>query len=161
MSFSLYRISCCSTLSVWLILCGILPRNPPVYWLFNIAIGIDWATQAKNIGLASGFFEDGRTRIDEVTIGSNDTGPGGTILKWTKQCKSILIALEAPLDWLVELGKALNIHEAGRPIMVEPNQLFHPEADRSIREKIGKQPLDIGSDRIARTAHAALLLLEV
>ena len=60
-------------------------------------IGIDCATQAKKIGLASRFFEDGRTRIEEVTIGSNYIDLVGTIVKWTKQCGSTLIALDASL----------------------------------------------------------------
>jgi predicted RNase H-like nuclease len=123
-------------------------------------IGTDCATQAKNIGLAFGFFEDGKSKIEEVTIGSNDIDLVSTIVEWTKRCESTLIALDAPLGWPMELGKALNMHEAGKPINIEPNQLFRRETDRFIKKMIGKQPLDVGADRIARTADAALRLLE-
>jgi predicted RNase H-like nuclease len=123
-------------------------------------IGIDCATQSKNIGLACGFFEDGKTKIDEVAVGSNYVDLVGTVVEWTKRCESTLIALDAPLGWPMELGKALNMHEAGKPINIEPNQLFRRETDRFIKKMIGKQPLDVGADRIARTAYAALRLLE-
>jgi hypothetical protein len=37
--------------------------------------------------------------------------------------------------------------------------MFRRETDRFIRTKLSKTPLDVGADRIARTAHAALRLL--
>jgi predicted RNase H-like nuclease len=123
-------------------------------------IGIDCATKAKNIGLAYGFFEKEKAQIDEVTICSNDIDLVGTIVEWTKRSEYTLIALDAPLGWPVDLGKSLNIHEAGKPIKIEPNQLFRRETDRLVKTNIGKQPLDVGADRIARTAHSALSLLE-
>ena len=49
--------------------------------------------------------------------------------------------------------------EAGDPIRDNANLLFRRGTDRFVKERIGKQPLDVGADRIARTAHAALRLL--
>jgi hypothetical protein len=43
---------------------------------------------------------------------------------------------------------------------VEANHLFRRLTDQFIKSKIGKQLLDVGADRIARTAHAALTLLD-
>ncbi|TQE98739.1 MAG: DUF429 domain-containing protein [Spiribacter salinus] len=40
------------------------------------------------------------------------------------------------------------------------HDLFRRATDRFIRERIGKQSLDVGADRIARTAHAALEMLQ-
>jgi hypothetical protein len=37
--------------------------------------------------------------------------------------------------------------------------MFRRETDRFIQRTLGKTPLDVGADRIARTAHAALRLL--
>jgi predicted nuclease with RNAse H fold len=37
--------------------------------------------------------------------------------------------------------------------------LFQRATDRRIKDDIGKQPLEVGADRIARTAHAALEIL--
>jgi hypothetical protein len=51
-------------------------------------------------------------------------------------------------------------HAAGQPIVTEPNSFFRRETDRVIQERLGKTPLDIGADRIARTAHSALMLLQ-
>lgn len=38
--------------------------------------------------------------------------------------------------------------------------MFRRTTDQFIKQHIGKQPLDIGADRIARTVHAALSFLE-
>jgi len=50
-------------------------------------------------------------------------------------------------------------HRAGDYLPALPNQLFRRETDRFTHRQIGKLPLDVGADRIARTAHAALNLL--
>jgi hypothetical protein len=42
---------------------------------------------------------------------------------------------------------------------VKANAMFRRYTDRFIQEKIGKTPLDVGADRIARTAYSALTLL--
>jgi len=122
-------------------------------------IGIDCATQAKNIGIALGFFENGKAQIDKVIIGSRNISIVDTIAGWIPISQNTLIAIDAPLGWPKNLGEELQTHEAGKPIQVESNLLFRRETDKFIKEKIGKQPLDVGADRIARTAHAALRLL--
>ena len=38
--------------------------------------------------------------------------------------------------------------------------MFRRETDRFIKRRLGQQSLDVGADRIARTAHAALALLQ-
>ena len=53
----------------------------------------------------------------------------------------------------------LSGHRAGEPIHTAPNDLFRRETDRFIQRTLGKTPLDVGADRIARTAHAALRML--
>jgi hypothetical protein len=68
-------------------------------------------------------------------------------------------ALDAPLGWPADLGRSLHSHKAGAPLQLGPNILFRRETDRVVKASIGKQPLDVGADRIARTAHAALDLL--
>jgi hypothetical protein len=83
-----------------------------------------------------------------------------TVADWMKRVPSTLIALDAPLGWPVDLGRALQNHEVGAPISVEANRLFRRDTDRFVRERIRKQSLDVGADRIARTAHAALEFLQ-
>jgi hypothetical protein len=55
----------------------------------------------------------------------------------------------------VTLGK----HNAGDEISTAANAMFRRHTDRFVQERIGNIPLDVGADRIARTAHAALAFL--
>jgi uncharacterized protein (DUF433 family) len=57
------------------------------------------------------------------------------------------------------MGAELSRHRAGEPIVVAANDLFRRTTDRYIQRYYGKTPLDVGADRIARTAHAALRFL--
>jgi len=45
------------------------------------------------------------------------------------------------------------------PIAEHADMLFRRETDRIITTRCGRRPLDVGADRIARTAHSALALL--
>jgi hypothetical protein len=64
-----------------------------------------------------------------------------------------------PLGWPAALAETLAGHTAGRVVRGDPHLLFRRDTDRFVKAAIGKQPLDVGADRIARTAHAALGLL--
>jgi hypothetical protein len=70
-----------------------------------------------------------------------------------------LLAIDAPLGWPEPMGKALVGHVAGAPIEPTAHDLFRRATDRFVKARLGKQSLDVGADRIARTAHAALHLL--
>ena len=67
--------------------------------------------------------------------------------------------MDAPLGWPTLLSRSLVKHRAGEKIAIAPNDMFRRETDRFIKEKLRKNPLDVGADKIARTAHAALRLL--
>jgi predicted RNase H-like nuclease len=123
-------------------------------------IGIDCATRDKRVGLALGAFDDGAAQIEQVLVGSMLDSVIDTVADWTTRAPSTLIAPDAPLGWPADLGRALHAHEAGAPVYQEPNLLFRRETDRVVKASIGKQPLDVGADRMARTAHAALRFLE-
>jgi predicted RNase H-like nuclease len=82
------------------------------------------------------------------------------VARWASEAEgSVLIAIDAPLGWPRSMGEALATHRAGEEVMVAPNDLFRRATDRHIQRRLGKTPLDVGADRIARTAHAALRLL--
>jgi hypothetical protein len=123
-------------------------------------IGVDCATQPRKVGLALGSYEDGAACIEQVLVGSMVTSVVERVADWTKRTPSTLIALDAPLGWPADLGRALHEHEAGVPVAVEANRLFRRTTDRFVKKVTGKQPLDVGADRIARTAHAALGFLQ-
>jgi predicted RNase H-like nuclease len=81
------------------------------------------------------------------------------VVDWIADDPRVLLAMDAPLGWPAALGDALAAHRAGDFLPVEPNQLFRRATDRFTHHQVGKLPLDVGADRIARTAHAALALL--
>ena len=81
-------------------------------------------------------------------------------MEWVQQRGTpTLLALDAPLGWPGPLADALANHYAGAEFDAEAHDLFRRATDRFIKQRIGKQPLDVGADRIARTAYAALTLL--
>jgi hypothetical protein len=138
-------------------------------------IGIDCATRANKVGLALGTFFEGRTAVDQVRLGAPKDPPSDIVAEWVKQNGGpVLLALDAPLGWPAPLAQALSRHRAGAELPYDPHQtfrsedelrqradlLFRRETDHYVFERTGKRSLDIGADRIARTAHAALALLE-
>ncbi len=118
-------------------------------------IGIDCAVQSSNIGIAIGRVVDGVPVVERLYAGDKD--PAAIIAEAISA--PALLAFDSPLGWPGDLGTTLAAHRAGDPVSVEPNTLFRRETDRFVKQAIGKQSLDVGADRIARTAHAALKLL--
>lgn len=125
-------------------------------------IGIDCATQPKNVGLARGVWhDDGRLpQLEAVAAGAAVASIAETIVAWLPRNGRGLLAIDAPLGWPAPLGDHLHGHEAGEPLAPAANELFRRETDRVTRRETGKLPLDVGADRIARTAHVALRLLQ-
>lgn len=123
-------------------------------------IGIDCATDARRVGLALGCTEGSRPRILETETGGRARSVADVVAGWIPAQGPTLLALDAPLGWPSKLGDALFHHAAGMPIDEDPNQLFRRVTDRVVKQEIGRLPLDVGADRIARTAHAALRLLQ-
>lgn len=121
-------------------------------------IGVDCATDPKNVGLACGFWQKERLRITDVTNGQIHV-PEEIISTWISASETCLLAIDAPLGWPQDFGYTLAGHTAGMPLGAEPNQFFRRETDRFVQRTFGKVPLDVGADRIARTALSALKLL--
>jgi hypothetical protein len=122
-------------------------------------IGIDCAVQDKNVGLALATFDGGEAHIDLVAVGVKEGSVVDIVADWISGNSPALLALDAPLGWPKGLRQALRGHKAGKPIRVEPDKMFRRETDLFVKCKFGKTPLDVGADRIARTAHRALELL--
>jgi hypothetical protein len=115
----------------------------------NTIIGIDCSTNPRKLGLCRATVSADELVVEEVV--TRAIHPIDLIYSWIKESPS-LIALDAPLGWPVDLGKNLAGHSAGEAIPLEGNQLFRRATDRFIKNKLGKQSLDVGADRIARTA---------
>ena len=126
-------------------------------------IGIDCATQPNKIGIALSKLENDHLIIQHVQRGNENASTipeiAGLLGKWMADSKPTLLALDAPLGWPVGIRRALRHHQAGHPVRVERCQMFHRVTDQFVEQKIGKRPLEVGADRIARTAHVALELL--
>jgi predicted RNase H-like nuclease len=124
-----------------------------------IVVGIDCATDPKKVGIALADCDERRCALVAVELGECQELLARKIASWLPSSGPVLLALDAPLGWPASLGPALVQHVAGEPVAQNPNLLFRRGTDRFIKAEIGKQPLDVGADRIARTAQAALRLL--
>jgi hypothetical protein len=125
-----------------------------------VLIGIDCATQDSRIGLARGSLVEDRVIVDEALVCGKERSATQHVAEWLADAGDrALLAIDAPLGWPAPLGASLVTHRAGDEISVAANQLFRRTTDRFIQERLGKTPLDVGADRIARTAHAALRML--
>jgi predicted RNase H-like nuclease len=121
-----------------------------------IIIGVDCATQKKNTGLSFAVYKEGRCYLQKSQTAIGERSVAETIASWLAGYESFLLAMDAPLGWPARLGEKLHVHTAGETLDGEANSLFRRMTDKYVKEKIGKTPLDVGADRIARTAHTAL-----
>jgi hypothetical protein len=126
---------------------------------FVTLIGVDCATDPRKVGLACAEWDGEAVRIIQTTAAGTHDRPVDIVARWLPARGACLLALDAPLGWPEPFGRRLAAHRAGDPLP-EPDRLFfRREADRFIASKTGRRPLDVGAERIAHTALAALRLL--
>jgi len=123
-------------------------------------IGVDCAAQAKNTGLAYAIPEGEKLAVHDARCASNDATASSIIRDWVRDSRHVLLALDAPLGWPTAFSHALATHRAGEPLRPTAHVMFRRMTDDLISERLGKRPLEVAADRIARAAHAALRLLE-
>ena len=123
-------------------------------------IGVDCAVDSRAVGIALAEL-NGVVDVRDVRAGLRD--PWGQVADWllAPGGAHAVLALDAPLGWPAPLGEGLRNHTAGAPVLTDAHALFRRTTDLFIREMTGKRPLDVGADRIARTAHAALSGLDL
>ena len=119
-------------------------------------IGWDSAVEARKCGLAFGGLTSRGLEVESVETGLSDKALTSAIADQIIRDEPCLLAIDAPLGWPSGLGEALGSHKAGGALPHLSNDLFRRSTDRFIKKTTGKQPLDVGADRIARTALAAL-----
>ena len=124
-----------------------------------LIVGIDCATLATKTGLSLAEYEDGVLTIRDCIVGRSKLSVAELIHPWLKSAKVALIALDSRLGWPATMGSALSQHTAGVPIPMDSNDLFRRRTDSVVRREIGKNPLEIGADRIGRTAVTALAMI--
>ncbi len=113
---------------------------------------------AKNVAVAAGEVAHGRLRVTNA-VQSGEQSAADAICGFVAGDDRTLIAFDAPLGWPDALGRVLADHRAGERIGAHGHALFRRRTDIVVKAETGQQPLDVGADRIARTAAAALTLL--
>ena len=126
----------------------------------TVLLGVDCATQPNKTGLALSELRGGKVVISRCGVGSRSRSTADTILSWLHGCDDVLFAFDAPLGWPVALGDELHRHRAGQGLAAGSDALFRRAADESVHPRLGKLPLEVGASWLARTAVAALQLLE-
>lgn len=123
-------------------------------------IGIDCATKDERIGVARAYATFSECVVEEARSCSKGEPAATVVSRWLHGSDRAIIAIDAPLGWPEPLGHSLIRHVAGETLAAKANEMFRRKTDDFIATTIGKRPLDVGADRIARTAHAALRLLD-
>jgi predicted nuclease with RNAse H fold len=123
-------------------------------------VGVDCAAQPKNTGLALAIEDGERLTVLEARCASSEAPAASIVANWVKESKRVLLALDAPLGWPAELARALARHQAGESLAPTAHAMFRRMTDDVIYDRLGKRPLEVAADRIARAAHAALRFLE-
>lgn len=128
-------------------------------------IGIDFSTDPNKMGLARATVNvvAGTIVLHKVLTATAKLPPVQTVAGWVRQvCRDtpVLIAIDAPLGWPKAMrGHSFVSHSAGEPLEICADQLFSRETDREIEHRVGKKPLEVGANLIARSAHGALRFL--
>lgn len=124
-----------------------------------LIVGIDFATKPKNVGMARAERHGASYIVTDVVLGASSRYPQPVVIEWLSGQVNALLAIDAPLGWPTALSRELARHRAGQAVEVPSELLFRRWTDRVVADRTGKTPLDVGADRIARTAHGALLFL--
>src|SRR5215468_8801728 len=131
--------------------------------VMTLLVGVDCASQPKNTGLACAVYKGEnleRVAVLETRCAASDSPAAKIVAGWVRDSERVLLALDAPLGWPVALGEALAMHQAGCPLPATANEMFRRLTDDHIYRRLGRRPLEVPADRIARAAHAALRFLE-
>lgn len=129
-------------------------------------IGVDCSTSPGKVGLARGTWSNGTLTVSDVAFGSKKPEQSWPLLvhEWLNDSSDALIALDAPLGWPSALSRALADHRAGDRLSDDVTEhshlMFQRLTDRVIHQRIGKKPIEVGANLIARTARDALVRLD-
>ena len=133
------------------------PMTPP-----PLLIGLDCAAAAVRMGCACARLCDGRLEFLHLATAAHWDGIDQQITAWLTQESAgpALLCLDAPLGWPRPLGEALAGHQAGQGLPLAADRLFSRITDRDIAHRLGKRPMEVGANTIARVALAAVNLLD-
>jgi len=122
-------------------------------------VGIDCAVDAARTAVAAGEVNAHGLLIRDAVI-CGEKGVALLACELASIEAPTLFAIDAPLGWPVAMGNVLAQHRAGAAIVAPGHSFFRRCTDEIVKKETGQQPLDVGADRIARTAVAALAILD-
>jgi len=125
-------------------------------------IGIDYSAQEGKVGLACGRLKGNTVKVEFAKCPATHADVVKQIVTRINEEKKngkVLLAIDAPLGWPKSLSQSLCWHKAGRALSTPADQMFKRATDRYVRDEIGKNPLEVGANLIARTAYSALSFL--
>lgn len=114
-------------------------------------VGVDYSKDIKKRGLSIASIKENKLVFEYIGLYSESI-----INNVFRESGVKLMAIDAPLGWPISLSENLINHKAGNFIAEDSNRMFRRETDRIVKEVTDKQSLDVGADKIARTAHGAL-----
>lgn len=106
-----------------------------------------------------GFWDGSIAWLADAKVGQSNANLLEILRAWVVIAERVMLSIDAPLGWPLGMGSSLASHQAGAPIAGHAHSMFRRSTDLFIRQRLGKQSLDVGADRIARTAFTALSLL--
>lgn len=132
-----------------------------------LVLGVDCAARAKGVGLARAVWRARVTYLLDVERGRGELPmtafAAPRLARWIQGWTGpVVLGLDAPLGWPGPLSDGLRDHVAGASFAAEPedpHRLWRRTTDLLVRRRTGKNPLEVGADRIARAAKATLDLL--
>ncbi len=78
-------------------------------------VGVDCATDPRKVGLALARVDGSKVRLLAAECGFDSPSMAGRIAEWMGEEPAVLLALDAPLGWPIDLGATLAGHSAGAP----------------------------------------------
>jgi predicted RNase H-like nuclease len=127
-----------------------------------LILGLDAASQFENFGYALGSLDGDRVQVRQFGLLRTKDAPDAlqdVLAPELGRAERALVAVDAPLGWPVPLGSELGRHLAGQPVHADKAIVFCRETDRFVHQLVGKKPLEVGADKIARAAYSALAVL--
>jgi hypothetical protein len=127
-------------------------------------VGLDCAAQPERFGVSVARYESGGI-IDWTDAWQGSRGEAiarslsDRLADLISPNDDLLVALDSPLGWPAALAGELVDHVAGGPILHDADRLFRRRTDEVVQQRLGRRPLEIGADRIARAAVEALHVL--
>jgi hypothetical protein len=123
-------------------------------------VGIDMATEPSKTAVSIARPSRAGLMVATTFVPRSQEDLVERIAAETAASARVLLAVDAPLGWPAALSAILAAHRAGSPISCERDAFFARATDHFVAREVGKSPLAVGSNYIARTAHAALAMLE-